>query len=184
MGSGAQRLSAARPPSCCERGYPIAQEKIEQEVRRTGRWEGDLIQRRKDGRELHLASRWALQTSPSGDPEAIIEISSDITAERAATEQLRGTEEMFRLLVSGVVDYAIFMLDTQGRITTWNEGAQRIKGYSEREILGRSFSTFYPEEDIRAGKPSWELVVAERDGRYEEEGWRLRKDGSASGPTS
>jgi PAS domain S-box-containing protein len=82
---------------------------------------------------------------------------------------------MFHLLVSGVVDHAIFMLDVNGRVTTWNEGAQRIKGYSEREILGRSFSAFYPEEEIRAGKPNSELVLAEREGRYEEEGWRTRK---------
>jgi PAS domain S-box-containing protein len=158
--------------------YPVPLEEIEEEVRLTGRWEGRLVQRRRDGRGLRLAARWALQTDYSGEPEAILEISADITAEQSATEQLRGTEEMFRLLVSGVVDYAIFMLDAQGRVTTWNEGAQRIKGYSEKEILGRSFSTFYPAEDIRVGKPSWELVVAEREGRYEEEGWRIRKDGS------
>ena len=84
----------------------------------------------------------------------------------------------FRLLVESVVDYAIFMLDPDGRITTWNPGAERIKGYSEREIIGKHFSVFYPPEDVAAGKPAWELREAIRDGRFEDEGWRVRKDGS------
>ena len=86
--------------------------------------------------------------------------------------------DQFALLVSNVVDYAIFMLDPTGCIVTWNEGAQRIKGYSARDIVGRHFSVFYPPEQVAAGKPDWELAVATREGRYEEEGWRLRKDGS------
>src|SRR5437868_9025489 len=86
--------------------------------------------------------------------------------------------DQFALLVSGVVDYAIFMLDPAGRIVTWNEGAQRIKGYQAEEIIGRHFSVFYPAADTRIRKPDWELEVAKRDGRYEEEGWRIRKDGS------
>lgn len=87
-------------------------------------------------------------------------------------------EEMFRLLVSSVRDYAIFLLDPDGHIASWNEGAERIKGYRDDEIIGRHFSVFYPEEDVRAGKPDWELVVASDTGRFEDEGWRLRKDGS------
>src|SRR5438270_587408 len=86
--------------------------------------------------------------------------------------------DQFALLVSGVVDYAIFMLDPAGRIVTWNEGAQRIKGYQAEEIIGRHFSVFYPAAETRIRKPDWELEVAKRDGRYEEEGWRIRKDGS------
>src|SRR5215471_11411100 len=70
------------------------------------------------------------------------------------------------------------MLDPSGAIVSWNEGAQRIKGYAESEIVGRHFSVFYERADVEAGKPQWELVVAQRDGRFEEEGWRLRKDGS------
>jgi PAS domain S-box-containing protein len=85
---------------------------------------------------------------------------------------------LHRLLVESVRDYAIFALDPAGHVLTWNEGAQRLKGYRADEIIGRHFSTFYPAEDIAAGKPAWELEVATRDGRYEEEGWRIRKDGS------
>ena len=86
--------------------------------------------------------------------------------------------DQFALLVSSVVDYAIFMLDPAGFIVTWNEGAQRIKGYRADEIIGRHFSVFYPEEDARNRKPDWELEVAKREGRYEEEGWRIRQDGT------
>ena len=86
--------------------------------------------------------------------------------------------EQFALFVSGVVDYAIFMLDQSGFVMTWNEGAQRIKGYAADEIIGCHFSAFYPPEAACNGKPDWELEVAKREGRYEEEGWRIRKDGT------
>jgi PAS domain S-box-containing protein len=86
--------------------------------------------------------------------------------------------DQFELLVSNVVDYAIFMLDPTGVIASWNEGAQRIKGYRADEIIGRHFSVFYPVEDTKNRKPEWELEIARREGRYAEEGWRLRKDGS------
>jgi PAS domain S-box-containing protein len=91
---------------------------------------------------------------------------------------LRRSEEPFRQLVEAVQDYAIFMLDVQGHISSWNKGAERIKGYGVSEIIGKHFSIFYPEEDLRAGKPQWELAVAAKEGRLEDEGWRLRKDGS------
>jgi PAS domain S-box-containing protein len=88
------------------------------------------------------------------------------------------TEEPFRLLVEGVVDYAIFMLDPDGRVVSWNPGAERIKGYSAGEIIGQHFSRFYPLEDVQADKPARELAIASSEGKYEEEGWRVRKDGS------
>jgi PAS domain S-box-containing protein len=88
------------------------------------------------------------------------------------------SEERFRLLIEGVQDYAIFMLDPDGRVRNWNSGAKRIKGYDSAEIIGKHFSCFYPEEDLRNGKPAWELEVAAKEGRFEDEGWRLRKDGS------
>ena len=88
------------------------------------------------------------------------------------------TEKLYRLLVETVKDYAIFMLDTKGYITTWNEGAQRIKFYKASEIIGKHFSIFYPEEDIAWDKPAYELKVAIKEGRFEDEGWRIRKDGS------
>ena len=91
---------------------------------------------------------------------------------------LRRSEERFRLLVDAVQDYAIFMLDVEGYVSSWNTGAERIKGYEVSEIIGKHFSIFYPEEDIRAGKPRRELEIAAKEGRLEDEGWRLRKDGS------
>ena len=91
---------------------------------------------------------------------------------------LRENEAPFRLLVEAVQDYAIFILNPEGYVSTWNIGAERIKGYKAEEIIGRHFSRFYPEEDTRNGKPQHELVVAAREGRFEDEGWRLRKDGS------
>jgi PAS domain S-box-containing protein len=90
----------------------------------------------------------------------------------------RPDEERFRLLVQSVRDYAIFMLDPEGRISSWNAGAEEIKGYAAEEIIGRHFSVFYPPEDVAAGKPDRELEVAVAQGRLEDEGWRLRKDGS------
>jgi PAS domain S-box-containing protein len=95
-----------------------------------------------------------------------------------AQEQLRETQTRFRLLVEAVKDYAIFMLDPSGRVVTWNAGAERIKGYAAREILGHHFSEFYDDEEVRSGKCERELEEAARDGRFEDEGWRIRKDGT------
>jgi PAS domain S-box-containing protein len=92
--------------------------------------------------------------------------------------KLRQSEERFRLLVEAVQDYAIFMLDPAGHIVSWNNGAQRIKGYQGAEIIGKHFSCFYPPADLQNGKPQWELGVASKEGRFEDEGWRIRKDGS------
>jgi len=89
-----------------------------------------------------------------------------------------GTEESFRLLVDSVRDYAIVMLDTHGIVVSWNEGAQRIKGYKPEEIIGKDFICFYPPEAIERGLPKRELEAAAKEGRFEDEGWRLRKDGS------
>src|SRR5690349_24532896 len=90
---------------------------------------------------------------------------------------LRESEDRFRLLVEQVQDYAIFMLDPEGRVVTWNAGAERLKGYRADEIIGRHFSRFYPEEAVGRGWPDHELEVARREGRFEDEGWRVRKDG-------
>src|SRR5215216_4475731 len=97
---------------------------------------------------------------------------------RRTQEILRESEERFRLLVDGVKDYAIFMLDVEGRVTTWNLGAERIKGYESEEIIGEHFSIFYTREDVERGHPGEVLWLAAADGRYEEEGIRVRKDGS------
>jgi PAS domain S-box-containing protein len=105
-------------------------------------------------------------------------ITRDLTDRKENEEVLRQSEERYRLLVEQVTDYGIFMLDEKGRIVSWNEGARRMKGYNASEIIGKYFSIFYPEEDIINGKPAYELKVAMAEGKYEEEGWRLRKDGS------
>jgi PAS domain S-box-containing protein len=92
--------------------------------------------------------------------------------------------DLFRLLVESALDYAIFALDTEGRVRTWNLGAQRIKGYRADEIIGRHFSVFYPDEDVRAGKCERELECAKREGRYQEEGWRTRRRAGGSARTA
>src|SRR5688500_12007521 len=89
-----------------------------------------------------------------------------------------GIDDPFGKLVAGVSDYAVFFLDATGRVISWNRGAVRIKGYAAAEILGRHFSTFYPVEAIQRGWPEQELELAEAQGRFEDEGWRLRKDGT------
>jgi PAS domain S-box-containing protein len=107
---------------------------------------------------------------------ASVALRKALAHEREVT--LRESEERFRLFVEAVQDYAIFMLDTDGCVRSWNVGAERIKGYKASEIIGKHFSCFYPEEDLRSGKPQWELAIAAREGRLEDDGWRVRKDGS------
>ena len=102
----------------------------------------------------------------------------DIAQRKRADEALRESEERFRLLVDGIRDYEVLMLDPTGRIASWNQGAERIRGYKADEILGRHFSCFYPPEDVQNGKPEHGLEAAIAEGRCEEEGWRVRKDGS------
>lgn len=105
-------------------------------------------------------------------------VAFDVTGRKKAEEAMRLSEERFRLMISNVKDYAILMLDPQGRVINWNEGAERIKGYRSEEILGQHFSCFYPAEEARSGKPTMVLKEAVRRGRFEDEGWRIRKDGS------
>jgi two-component system CheB/CheR fusion protein len=113
-----------------------------------------------------------------GNIDGLVAIFFRITDRKRVEDALRVSEERFRLMVEGVSDYAIFMFDREGRVTTWNSGAQRIKGYSQEEILGRHFSCFYPAEVVATGLPEQELLIAEREGRFAGDGWRVRKDGS------
>jgi PAS domain S-box-containing protein len=122
--------------------------------------------------ESLLAGRRAMERLQAGQRARLEE------EVRQRTAQLRQSEEKFRLLVEGTHDYALFLLDAGGHVSSWNPGAERIKGYKADEVLGQHFSRFYSADDVRAGKPARALAVAEDQGRYEEEGWRLRKDGS------
>ena len=100
-------------------------------------------------------------------------------AAKRTSESVGQNNELFRLLVESVKDYAIFVLDSDGIVITWNAGAQAIKGYTRDEILGHHFSKFYLPEAVQSGWPSRELALAEREGRFADEGWRVKKDGSA-----
>ncbi len=136
----------------------------------------ELQARRKDGTEFPAE----ISLSPLQTEQGILVSSAirDITDRRQTEEALRLSDEKLRLLLHGVKDYAILMLDPQGLITTWNEGAERIKGYRAEEIIGQHFSKFYPPEALAQNKPAMELEIAKDEGRFEEEGLRVRKDGS------
>ena len=147
-------------------------------AREQGSYEDEGWRIRKDGTRFWAHVVITAVYDARGELRGYAKVTHDVTERRAAEEQLRQNAEIFQLLVSSVRDYAIFMLDPEGNIATWNTGAQRIKQYKPEEIIGRHFSTFYSEEDIRDGKPERELEIAKRDGSVEDEGWRLRKDGT------
>jgi len=151
-------------------------EEIMSELMAGRSWMGEFTVRRKDGTTFPALVTDTPVHDDQGNLIAIIGVSTDIT-EIKETEELRRSEERFRLLVEGGKDYAIFMLDPQGCISSWNAGAQRIKGYNSEEIIGRHFSAFYLPEDIERGHPEEELRLAQEQGHFEEEGWRVRKDG-------
>ncbi|MCX6900738.1 MAG: PAS domain S-box protein [Verrucomicrobia bacterium] len=138
----------------------------------------ELTYIRKDGSRFPaIVSVTALRDAQGGIIGYLL-IGTDNTARKHVEDQLRWTEESFRLMVESVTDYAIVMLDPEGRVLSWNSGAQRIKGYSAEEIVGQHFSRFYPRQDIERGAPQHDLNVAAAKGRFEDEGWRVRKDGS------
>ena len=145
---------------------------------RDGRVEDEGWRRRKDGSRFWANTIITVLRDETGAVRGFAKVTRDVTSRRLAEEELRQSTEIFQLLVSSVRDYAIFMLDPDGNVATWNLGAQRIKGYKPEEIIGRHFSTFYSNEDIRNGKPQRELVTARAEGSVEDEGWRLRKDGT------
>jgi PAS domain S-box-containing protein len=145
---------------------------------RTGKFESEGWRLRKDGSRF-----WAhVVIDPIRDENGVVigfaKLMRDITERRAAEQRLRASEEQFRLLVQGVTDYALYMLNPEGRISSWNAGAERIKQYTADEIIGRHFSTFYTAADRDKGEPQQALKTARREGRFEKESWRVRKDGT------
>ncbi|MDP9439843.1 MAG: PAS domain S-box protein [Actinomycetota bacterium] len=152
-------------------------EEIMGELRQGRSWTGEFAVRRKDGTSFPTLVTVTPMQDEQGNLVAIIGVSTDIT-EIKQTEELSRSVELFGLLDEVVKEYAIFMLDPEGCISNWSAGAERMKGYRAGEIVGRHFSVLYPPEDIERGHPEGELRIAKERGHYEEEGFRVRKDGS------
>ncbi|WP_290055850.1 PAS domain-containing sensor histidine kinase [Amycolatopsis solani] len=170
-----QHFSVFYPPEDVAAGKPAWELEV---AAAEGRLEDEGWRVRKDGTRFWANVVITALYDDRGLLKGFGKVTRDVTDRRAAEVALRESEERFRLLVQSVVDYAIFVLDPAGRISSWNAGAERIKGYSAEEIIGQHFSVFYPAEDVAAGKPAWELEVAAAEGRLEDEGWRVRKDGT------
>ena len=186
--AGAQRFKGYREDEIVGRHFSVFYPAEEQargrpalaleQARTTGKFEDEGWRVRKDGTRF-LAS---VVLDPIWDEAGALlgftKITRDITAQRAAQDELHASEERFRLLVQGVTDYAIYMLSPEGVVTNWNEGARRIKGYEADEVVGNSFAMFYTPEDQAAEAPAVALSTALGEGRFEREGWRVRKDGT------
>ena len=146
-------------------------------ARRTGKFAAEGWRLRKDGTHFWASVIIAAIHDEDGGILGYAKITRDLTERKSAEEELKRSEELFRRLVEGVTDYALYMLDPSGIVSNWNAGAQRIKGYAPSEIIGQHFSRFYTEEDRSRGEPARSLAIAEREGRFEAEAWRQRKDG-------
>jgi diguanylate cyclase (GGDEF)-like protein/PAS domain S-box-containing protein len=170
-----EHFSRSYTPEDVATGHPALELKIAAEQ---GRFEEEGWRVRSDGSRFWANVVITAMRDETGQLRGFGKITRDITAHKQAQEVLRQSEEKFRLLVQEVKDYAIFMLDPEGRVVTWNEGAQRIKGFRADEIVGQHFSRFYTPEAVATGHPAFELRVATDQGRFEEEGWRVHKDGS------
>jgi PAS domain S-box-containing protein len=186
--AGAERLKGYRPdeivgqhfsrfytPGDVEQGLPA---RVLATALAEGRFEAEGWRLRKDGTRLWANVVVVPVRDERGEHIGFAKITRDLTERRAAEEALRRSEERFRLLVQGVIEYAIYMLDPDGRVSSWNAGAERFKGYRADEILGEHFSRFYQDEDREAGVPERALRTAAEEGRFEAEGWRVRKDGT------
>ncbi|MEO8390915.1 MAG: PAS domain S-box protein [Polaromonas sp.] len=170
-----KHFSVFYPPDAVAAGWP------DEELRRAeqaGRFEEEGWRLRKDGTRFWANVVITALKNPDGELTGFGKVTRDLTERRAHEEALRESEQHFRLMIEGVRDYAIFMLSPDGVIESWNRGAQLIKGYSASEVIGKHFSLFYRPEDLQAGKPEAELKLALAQGRAEEEGWRVRRDGS------
>src|SRR5579862_1179862 len=171
-----QHFSKFYPAEALQRGLPELELRV---AASDGRFEDEGWRLRKDGSRFWAnVVLTALHDPKTGELRGFAKVTRDLTQRREHEEALRQSEERFRLLVEGVKDYAIFMLDPNGVVMTWNAGAERIKGYRADEIIGQHFSKFYPPEPVEGGWPEHELQVAAETGRFREENWRVRKDGS------
>jgi PAS domain S-box-containing protein len=164
------------PPDALARRLP--EHELEMATR-DGAFEDEGWRVRKDGSLFWANVVITAMRDATGQLVGFAKVTRDLTQRRNHEEALKRSEERFRLLVEGVADYAIFMLDVNGRIASWNEGAQRIKGYAAAEILGKHFSVFYPTEVRESGWPEYELQQAQELGRFVDTGWRLRSDGTS-----
>ena len=186
--AGARRLKYYTPEEAIGKHfsifYPpedIANRKPERELEvaiATGQVEDEGWRIRKDGTRFWANVLITALRTDDGRLLGFAKVTRDLTERRAAEEEVRQSEERLRLLVQSVKDYAIFMLDPNGIVSTWNQGAERIKGYSAEEIIGMHFSVFYPPEGVAARRPEQEIETALTHGQFEEEGWRVRKDGT------
>ena len=158
-----------------EAGMP---QKVLDTAKREGKYVGEGWRVRKDGTRFWASVVVDRINDDKGKLIGFAKITRDMTEQREAQHALLEAERRFRILVQGVTDYAIFMLDPEGRVANWNAGAERIKGYTPEEIVGEHFSRFYTPEDRDAGVPDRAIAAARDTGRYEAEGWRVRKDGT------
>jgi len=170
-----RHFSSFYPPDDVAAGKPAWELEV---AAREGRVEDEGWRLRKDGSRFWANVVISAVRDNQGQVTGFTKVTRDVTERRSAEEALRQSEERFRLLVQSVQDYAILMLDPEGRVSSWNKGAERIKGYAADEIIGRSFMLFYPPDVAANGFPQRELEVAAREGHFEDENWRVRKDGS------
>jgi PAS domain S-box-containing protein len=158
-----------------DRNHPQHELEIAKE---TGRYEEEGWRIKKDGSTFWANIVITRLNDENGNHIGFAKITRDLTERKRAEEALRESEERFRLIVQSVKDYAIIMLDPEGKITSWNEGARRLKGWEANEIIGQHFSKFYDKHEIESGKCEYELEEAAATGQFEDEGWRQRKDGT------
>ncbi|MBV9357567.1 MAG: PAS domain S-box protein [Chloroflexi bacterium] len=158
--------------------WPTSKEDVDAALSTLGYWSGELVHTRRDGERIVVASRQVARRDAEGGTLVTLELNADITHRRLIETQLRESDERFRLLVESVQDYAIFLLSSEGVVLSWNDGAQRVKGYRPEEIIGTSFERFYTREDVARGLPRQLLARAASKGHVEHEGWRVRKDGT------
>jgi PAS domain S-box-containing protein len=146
-------------------------------AREQGKFESEGWRVRKDGTRFWASIIIDPIRNPAGALVGYAKITRDLTERKAAESVLRNSQEQFKLLVQGVTDYSIYLLSLEGLVSSWNAGAERIKGFTSDEIIGQHFSRFYTDEDRQNGEPERALATAVRDGRFEKEGWRVRKSG-------